>query len=183
MRTLLLICCFLFAGTALAGDWTIDPAGSTLTFIPTYQEEPVPGRFTAFSGSLVFDPADPATGKLHVVVDISSADFDSEDLKQGVRTAEWFDTANFPAAEFDSHAIHRIATQQFAAEGTLAMKGISRKITVPFTWEENSDIARMLGELDLSRTDFNIGTGEWSTDDQIGFRVHVRLDVVWRRHE
>lgn len=181
---LLLLGCFLVTGTALAGGWIIDPASSTLTFIPTYQEEPLPGVFKAFTGSLDFDPANPATGTMHVVVNISSADLGSDDLHEGMRTPEWFDTANFPSAEFDSNTIRRIANQQYAAEGTLTLKGITRKVTVPFTWQENGNTARMNGELDLSRTDFSIGAGEWSTDDEIGFNVHVRLNVAWRRrHE
>jgi polyisoprenoid-binding protein YceI len=184
MKRLLLLCCFLITGTAFASDWTIDPANSTLTFIPDYQEEPVPGEFKIFTGSLSFDPEDPVTGTLHVVVNISSADMGSEDLHEGMRTPEWFDTANYPKAEFVSNAIRHIENQQFAAEGTLTLKGVSRKVTVPFVWQENHSTAQMSGELDLSRKDFDIGTGEWLTDEQIGFKVHVQLNVMWRRqHE
>jgi polyisoprenoid-binding protein YceI len=36
----------------------------------------------------------------------------------------------------------------------------------------------MSGELSLQRTDFNIGTGEWSAGDIIGLEVDVRFEVA-----
>ena len=37
--------------------------------------------------------------------------------------------------------------------------------------------ASMQGELTLRRTDFNVGSGEWSTGESIGLDVTLRFNV------
>jgi len=171
----------IWASAAPASNWTMDKAASRLEFVSTYQGQPAPGVFRDFTTRLQFDPAQPARGKLEVDVAITSADMGSEDLHEGMRSAEWFDVTRFPKAEFRSREIRRVGQQRFEAVGSLTLKGMQQDITVPFAWSATGPTATMTGDLTLNRTRFGIGSGEWATPDPIGLDVTVKFKVVLRR--
>lgn len=176
------VCFALFwAGAALGETWEMAGSGSRLEFTATYQGEPLPGEFRQFDTSLVLDPEEPGAGKLRVTVDIASVDLGSPDLEEGVATGEWFDTRRYPAATFTSRAIRQTAPGKFIASGTLELKGVRRKISVPFAFTSSGQHAAMTGALRLKRTVFGIGAGEWAADDPIGFEVRVAFKVSLRR--
>jgi polyisoprenoid-binding protein YceI len=88
---------------------------------------------------------------------------------------EWFHATRFPSAKFESTEIIADGENHFLAKGTLSLKGMQRKITVPFFWREAGQSADMKGELVLNRADFGIGTGEWAAGNPIGLNVIVRF--------
>jgi len=177
--------CILFllswALPATAGEWRMVPDQSRLEFIATYEREAAPGAFTEFDAYLRFDPQRPADGRLRVSVATTSADMGSAELYEGMATTEWFDMARFPKAEFISEDIRQTDKGRYAAHGSLRVKGIERKVTVPFAWMEKGDTATLTGEVTLDRSNFAIGTGEWATGDPIGLKVTVKYRVTLRR--
>ncbi|GGC06034.1 polyisoprenoid-binding protein [Marinobacterium zhoushanense] len=172
---------FLFSWPASAADWRMVPDASRLTFESSYQGEAVPGQFRRFQAELTLDPDQPEDATLDVEVDISSADMSSSELDEGVATEEWFDVARYPQAEFHSRQIRRIDSEHYVATGTLNLKGTRRDIELPFRFNADGQMAQMSGELKLQRLWFDIGSGDWSTDELFGFDVQVRFDVRWRR--
>src|SRR5688572_2427929 len=85
---------------AFAADWKMDPAGSKLEFVATFERTPAPGVFREFDTRLLrFDPAQPAGGSLEVTVKVTSADMSIPDVNKEIRGKDWFDYAGFPQAE------------------------------------------------------------------------------------
>lgn len=164
-----------------AADWRMDAQDSRLMFTATYERAPAPGVFRRFDVRLRFDPQKPTGGRLHVTVDITSADMDSADVNEAIRQSEWFDTARFPQAEFESHDIRRRGPGEYRAHGRLRLKGVEREVVVPFTWREAGITAVMEGALTLDRTAFSIGSGEWASGETIGLDVQVRFKVTLRQ--
>ena len=117
IATLLGAC--LLAHPALAADWKLDPAGSKLEFIASFEKAPAPGVFKEFDVRLRFDPAKPAGGTLDVLIKITSADMGVADVNKEIRGKDWFDYAAFPQAEFHSTDLRRIGGNRYAARGTL----------------------------------------------------------------
>ncbi|RMD69929.1 MAG: hypothetical protein D6819_05590, partial [Gammaproteobacteria bacterium] len=156
------------------GDWRMIPEKSRLEFYPTWEGQPVKGIFHRFQVFLDFDPSHPERGRLRVVVDVTSADLGSEDVNEAIAGPEWFDFAHFPKAVFEAQRIRKKG-EGYVAEGRLTLKGVTRPVSVPFTWEDG----RMRGRVVLWRTDFGIGSGEWAQDATIGFEVEVRFDVAF----
>lgn len=170
----------LCAGVAGAADWAMEP-GSRLEFIASYEREPVPGVFREFDTRLQFDPDEPARGRLHVTVALTSAETESADVNTAIRAAEWFDVARHPRAEFTSSEIVAAGPKRYVARGTLRLKDVPQEVAVPFTWQSAGDAATMEGELALRRTAFGIGTGEWASGDPIGLDVKVKFKVKLHR--
>ncbi len=181
---LLGLCGLLLAGAprpAQSADWKMDPAGSRLEFIATFEKTPAPGVFKEFDTRVRFDPEKPAGGSLEVTVKVTSADMNIPDVNKEIRGKDWFDYAGFPRAEFRSADLRRTEGNHYVARGTLSLKGVKQPVEVPFTWTGSADGATMEGELQLSRGAFGIGAGEWAASDVIGADVKVRFKVKLRK--
>lgn len=176
LRALVLL---FFAPVAVgqSSQWRAVPDMSQLTFVATYEQQPATGLFHDFQVDLRFDPAHPENGALDVTVDIASADMHSSDINDAIQAPEWFGAAEHPTAHFSSTTITGTGPQQFVARGKLALKGAARSIDVPFRWESDGAEATMTGSLTLPRTDFDIGTGQWSAGHPIGLDIKVSFRV------
>ena len=178
---LLWLCGLLLTGSAPAADWKMDPAGSTLEFIATFEKTAAPGVFKEFDARLRFDPEKPAGSRLDVTVKVTSADMNMPDVNKEIRGKDWFDYAGFPQAEFHSTDLRRIEGNRYVARGTLVLKGVKQAVEVPFTWTGSADGAVMEGELTVKRGAFGIGAGEWAETDVIGADVKVKFKVKLRK--
>jgi len=178
--SLLWLCGLLLTGFALAADWKMDPAGSKLEFIATFEKTPAPGVFKEFDARLRFDPDKPAGGSLEVTIKVTSADMNIPDVNKEIRGKDWFDYAAFPKAEFRSTDLRRDG-KRYVARGTLTLKGVKHPVEVPFTWTAAGGGAAMEGEFTLKRGAFGIGLGEWKASDTIGADVKVKFKVKLRK--
>jgi polyisoprenoid-binding protein YceI len=174
---------FLLAGgQALAADWKMDPAPSSLEFVATFEKTAAPGVFKEFDTRLErFEPDKPAAAKLDVTVKVTSADMKNGDVNRAIRGPEWFDFARFAQAEFHADNIRRVAPGRYLARGVLSLKGMKKELEVPFTWQESANTATMEGELNVERLQFGIGTGEWADGKTIGLGVHIKFNVRLRK--
>lgn len=161
---------------AMGADWH-STDDSTFSFETTFEGEPIGGNFGRFDVRFDFDPAVPGEARLVVTVGLAAADMGDADMNAVLFDEAWFDTARFDTAEFESNSIEKQPEQGFVAVGSLKLKGFERTVSVPFSWSCSGDTARMRGEFSLDRTDFDVGTGEWSTGDTIGLEVRLVFDV------
>jgi polyisoprenoid-binding protein YceI len=181
----ILLSCFLICHSSSADQWQSVLTDSQLNYAVTFQGLPIEGRFTEFS--VDYSPAE----KLLVKVAIGSADMSDDELNSEIAGVDWFDTGRFGEAIFssnslviDSYGAERSSKENFIAEGSLNLKGVSEPVNVPFDWQpdtQNPDRATMSGELVLKRSDFSIGIGDWSSGDQIGIDVRVSFTLEMQR--
>ncbi len=166
-----------------AATWSVDPAASAITFTATFEGAPFGGNLGEVTGSVAFDPAHPDAGHFDVSVDLRRADTGSQDLNDGMALPAWFDLSRHPTARFVSDTVTLTAPGHYATSGTLTLKGISRNLTLPFSFAADGQTAQIHGTTTLRRTDFNIGAGEWATDDAIGLDVTLEAAVTLRQRE
>lgn len=174
---LLAIVLLLSHPTASGADWR-STGESTFSFSTTFEGEPIGGEFGRFDVRFSFDPANPGDAILIVTVELTAADMGDDDMNAVLFDPAWFNTAEFDTAVFESRTIVERGQGEYAASGTLRLKGIKGPVTVPFTWAQGNNSARMQGALTLNRTDFGVGTGEWSSGESVGLRTELEFDVV-----
>lgn len=173
---ILVLAAMLLGRIAVAETWCSCDAGE-FTFETTFEGERLPGEFREFDVKLDLDPDDPGDAILRVVVDLHGADMGDPEMNDILFDAQWLAVDKHGEAEFSSDAVTETSTGAYSAVGTLRLKGIERPVTVPFTWERSGESATMQGELELRRTDFDVGTGEWSTEESIGLDVRLAFEV------
>lgn len=175
-HALLASLCIAISLPVCAGEWR-STEDSEFTFEVTFEGEPLPGEFRDFDVSLDFDPACLESARLRVTVDLRVADMGDPDMNDVLFDPAWLDVEQFTEAVFVSDAITEQAPGEFIAMGTLDLKGMVRHVAVPYSWTRSGDQATMNGGLVLKRTDFDVGSGEWATDDAIGLDVALHFTV------
>ena len=180
MRYATLFVFLLAAVPALATEWKTQ-GGGEFTFEVTFEGVGTSGNFRRFDVVLELDPAKLDSSHLRVTVDLTAADMGDPEINAIVADPIWFDAGKFPKAVFESKRIEARGPGKFVATGVLNLKGSSKAVAVPFSWSEKGARANMRGEFAVQRIEFNVGSGEWATDDPIGIDVKLQFDLTLKR--
>ena len=168
----------LFAvAPVLAADYTQAP-GSKLQFTSSYQEEAFSGTFPGFTTSMTFDPAQLATSRLDVAIPLASATTGNEDYDPEMRGNAFFDAKKFPQARYTATKFRALGGNRYAADGTLTLHGISKPVTLGFTWTPGAKPV-LDGKATVKRLAFNVGGGEYGDTSLIPDDVVVTTKVVF----
>jgi len=162
-----------WSGVASAGQWTVDPASSHLGFVGTWEGTPFEGVFHQFQADIDFDPGSLESSRFDVRVAVGSADTQSSDRDAELVGPTWLGAQAHPEARFDTTGFRTVGPGRYVAQGTLTLKGISRPLSLPFTWHSQGQGAMLDTEVVLRRTDFRVGEGEWASGETIGLDVRV----------
>ncbi|MCX4996110.1 YceI family protein [Streptomyces longwoodensis] len=116
---------------ALTGDYTIDPAHSTIGFVARHaMVTNVKGKFTDFTGSLHLDGSDPARSTATLDVRMESIDTGSADRDGHLKSADFFKTEEFPAMTFRSTAAEALGGDDYRITGELSLLGVTKPLTI-----------------------------------------------------
>ena len=66
---------------------------------------------------------------------------------------------------------------RFAADGTLSLRGISKPVTLTFTWTPGARPV-LSGSAVVKRLDFGVGTGDWADVGIIPNEIKVTTKVL-----
>lgn len=114
-----------------AGTWILDPAHSEVTFSVRHMMiSKVRGSFGMKSATLVA-PENPLDAKVEASVDVTSVDTNDEGRDGHLRSADFFDTENFPTMEFVSTGA-RVDSDDFFIDGDLTIRGITKPVSFAF---------------------------------------------------
>lgn len=164
-------------GAHAATAWTTDGTRSTLTFSTTSDGEAFTGTFKVFDAKIAFDPADLGSSSFDVSIDLASADSGNGDRDDTLQGEEFFNSAAQPKAKYTATGFTAKDGGTFTANGTLELNGISKPVTLDFTWSGDGASATLVGETVLDRLDFNVGTGDWEDAATIAHEVVVKTTL------
>lgn len=164
-----------------AAPWSVDKSRSSLRFSGTSAIGPFSGRFERWSADIRFDPKALAQSNVNVVVETGSARVGSPEYDDFLPQPDWFDSRRWPRATFVSRDIVAKGSDRYEARGDLTIKGVRRRVVLPFSLSITGRDARMRGSLAIDRTDFNVGVGQWSGEDTAEHEVTVTVELSARR--
>lgn len=137
------------------------------------------GGFSDFSGTLSWIDGKPSSVAFEIGMD--SIFTDTPKLTSHLKTADFFDVAQFPKATFTSTSI----TEAPAAErsnythlvnGTLTMKGIGKTISFPVRVSTDASGLEAKAEFTINRQDWGIAY-KGMPDDLVKDDVLIKLDM------
>lgn len=149
---------------AMAADYVQAP-GSILVFASKYDGEVFTGTFPGFQTRVSFDPANPAAGKLDVTIPLAGAKSGNSDRDSTLQGADFFNVARFAQARYTANGFRALGNNQYAADGTLELRGVSKPVTLTFSWTPGAQPV-LTGKATVKRLDFGVGSGDW-TDTSI----------------
>ena len=174
--TLLAVLLAAVPATGFAQQYTQLP-GSTLVFASTYEGEAFTGRFPGFVTRLTFDPAHLDAARLDVTIPLATASTGNSDYDGEIRGAGFFDVARFPQARYTAEKFRALGGDRYAADGTLSLRGVSKPVTLVFTWSGGPRPV-LSGKATVKRLQFGVGGGEWADTELLPDEVAVSTKVL-----
>ena len=168
----------LLSTPVYAKSWLVDYQNSHLGFVGKESDKSFEGVFKNFQTTIDFDPDKPENGKIAATIEIGSATAGSAQRDGYLPQSDWFDTKQFPEAQFVSSSIKKTGDHAYLATGLLTIKGVSKIVSLPFTLTEEGDHFRAKGKVSLIRTDFHIGDHDWANEDYVKYAVDVVIDLA-----
>ena len=115
-------------------NFVVDKAHSEASFKVRHLLSETAGRFTDFTGYVRLDPDMPEASSVEFRIRAASVDTDVEDRDKHLRSADFFDVANHAEIVFRSESIRRAGKDRYDVIGTLSIRGIEKRITLPVTY-------------------------------------------------
>ena len=170
----LILCSFLLAGSMFAEILFAQPMtlivrkedshiGFSIYKWAVIKEE---GRFRDFEGTIQYDPHNPLSTQVQFTIKAASVDSRNESRDGALRSEDFFHVAKYPTLSFKSSRIASFQDGMMLVEGDLAIRGISKRMTLPVKVLGVTNAGRELGTLVgfestfvINREDFRVGQG------------------------
>ncbi len=169
------------AAPLAAATWTHDPAASTLSFHGSQGGEAFDGRFTRFTPKIAFDPATPDAISIDVEIDTASADTQNAERDDALKMPEFFWIERFKSAHFRTTACRAVAPPKYECDAQLTIRDQTHPLKFPFTWTGAAGAATLEASVTLNRTDYDVGTGDWATEEVVLHPVEVRVKLALKQ--
>ncbi|OIK29019.1 YceI family protein [Streptomyces malaysiense] len=171
---------------ALTGDYTIDPAHTTIEFVARHaMVTNVRGGFQDFTGSLHLDGRDPAKSTATLDVTMASIDTGNADRDGHLKSADFFKIDEFPTMTFRSTGAESLGGEDYRITGDLSLLGVTRPITVDLEFNGvakdpfGNERAGFEGKAELLRSEWGL---TWNAALETGGvlisdKIKLRFDV------
>jgi polyisoprenoid-binding protein YceI len=143
--------------------WQIDPAHSSVEFAVKHMMfATVKGRFGGVSGTIVLDQQNVAASSVTATIEATTIDTRDENRDNHLRSAEFFDVAQFPQITFESTSIDQTGEGEARVHGKLTIHGVTNEVAFPATFHGSgkspfgTTVAGFGGELAISRKDYGL---------------------------
>jgi polyisoprenoid-binding protein YceI len=177
--SLLVLLAALAAPMAHAVEYrTVLPRQSAISFEFRQMGVPVKGGFQRFTTQMQFDPAKPEAASARIEIDLASIDAGSSEANEESAGRLWFNRSVYPQAQFVSSQIRSLGNNRYEMRGTLTLKGVSRGMVVPLTFNPGKNAATFDGAFILKRLDFGIGEGMWADVATVANEVRVTFRIA-----
>ncbi|MGW0464366.1 YceI family protein [Streptomyces sp. NPDC003027] len=116
---------------ALTGDYTIDPAHSSIGFTVRHaMVTNVRGSFAEHEGTLTLDGSNPGASSASIDVKIASIDTGIADRDGHLRGGDFFDAERFPLMSFRSTRAEQLGGDLYRVTGDLTIKDVTRPLSI-----------------------------------------------------
>jgi polyisoprenoid-binding protein YceI len=181
LGTLLLWLALNGAGLA-AEQYTLDAAHSQLIFRVRQYVSTVTGKFTDFSGTVTFDPAQPERSHVEATISVKSIDTGIAARDHHLLAADFFDAEKYPTMTFKSTSVRLTGERAADVQGDLTMHGktvpVALRVELPSSAKDNAEAAVWTVSTHLRRSAFGL---KWNSvieatsgiSDDIDIQMHM----------
>ena len=167
--------------------WNIDAVHSQATFsVKHMMISTVRGQFDVLSGKLEIDEAHPENSWVEAEVDVASINTRDPKRDGHLRSADFFDAAQFPKITFKSTKVEPVGKDEYRVIGDLTVHGVTKQET--FHAEYSGQLKDLYGlqraafsvKGTINRKDFGLN---WNVALEsggvlVGDKVNVEIDLA-----
>ena len=170
-----------------------DPKGvNNAVFKLTAPLETIEGSASGISGTVSFDPENPAATTGKIIVASESLTVPNPMQEEHMHSANWLDAAKYPEITFAAESLANVKTETNVTTadvtGTFSLHGVSKEMTVPIqlTYLKDKlsaespnlkgDLLVIRANFVINREDFNIQKGQF--EDKVGTNIDLTLGIA-----
>ncbi len=170
------------SGSVFAADtYEIDSKKSKVTFKimnkppKATKASEVPGSFSDFSGTVVFDKADPSKSSVKMEVKTASVDTGNKKRDDHLRNQDFFKVKEYPKMTFKSTKVTKKGDREYEVEGKFTLLDKTKTIKVTFVPSNERDAGKVTFQ--IKRSEYGMTYRVPDTADE----VDVTLDLVGKK--
>ena len=111
--------------------YDIDPVHSSAHFSVRHMMiSNVKGEFTKASGTVTYDPDNPASSKIEAAIDVASLHTRDEQRDGHLKSADFLDAVSFPEIKFVSKSIEPHGAGEYLVKGDMTIHGVTKEVTL-----------------------------------------------------
>lgn len=178
----LVITMLALPGLARAETYVIDKSHAFVTFTADHLGfSDVHGQFRDFDANIELDPSNVEATRVRFTVRTESVDTYNKARDDHLRSAAFFDVANFPEMVFTSTEVRPTGADTAEITGDLTLIGVTRPITLeatlnrigPSPFFPDITVAGFTVTGVIDRTEFGMNFGA----PAIGVEIPIRIDI------
>ena len=169
--------------TIPTGDYRVDAGHSVIGFsIRHFEISFVRGRFKDFTSTIHYDAADMTKSTVEFTAKVESIDTGVGGRDNHLRSADFFDVAQFPEMKFKSTKVEKKGNG-YVLHGDFTLKGVTKPISFPFNLtgaiKDNRGNVRfgIAAETKINRRDYGITWGAKMTNGGLNVADEVLIDL------
>jgi len=172
-------------GTAETLTWQIDPNHSSALFSVRHMGiSTVRGVFEKTTGTVSFDPADPAKTSIEATIDANTVNTRVQARDNDLRSPHFLEVAKYPTITFKSRHTEVASAGKLRITGDLTIHGVTKQVVLDVDGPSET-IKDPMGNLrmganattKINRSDFGITY----TPKMVGEEIEIVLDVEMTR--
>ncbi|MCX4844970.1 YceI family protein [Streptomyces sp. NBC_00893] len=148
---------------ALTGEYTIDPAHSSIGFTVRHaMVTNVRGTFGEHEGTLKLDGSDPANSTASIDIRIAGIDTGIADRDGHLVSGDFFDAEKFPLMTFRSTRAEQLGGDTYRVTGDLTIKDVTRPLSIDLEFNGSAtdvygnERVGFEGSADILRSDWGL---------------------------
>ena len=166
--------------------WEIDSSHSSVHFSVRHLViAKVRGTFGRWSGTVQAPDGDFSKATVNVTIDASSIDTGVEDRDAHLKSADFFDAANFPELRFAGKRVQPRSLSEIDVIGDLTIKGITREVVLRVEQHGQAKDpwgnvrAAFSAKTSIDRKDFGLAWNQVleSGGLMVGDRIEIEADI------
>jgi polyisoprenoid-binding protein YceI len=111
--------------------WTIDSRHAAAHFAVRHlMVSTVRGDMGKVTGTVEFDPKNPAAAKIDATIDVTGLDTREPERDTHLKSADFFDVATYPTMTFKSKKVDVVAGGGFKMTGDLTLRGVTKEVVL-----------------------------------------------------
>jgi polyisoprenoid-binding protein YceI len=152
-----------------ATEWKVRDNYSVKVF--RNQQLQFPIVFKGLKAEILFDKENPENSKVSATIDATTVDTGNPSMTEHAREEDVLNTEKFKEITFKSSVVKKTTTG-YEVTGDFTLKGITKQITFPFTFEKET----FIGEFTIAAADFKITREGAVPNGQI--RIELNIPVT-----
>jgi polyisoprenoid-binding protein YceI len=154
--------------------------------------EAITGSANGVSGTVTFDPANPAATAGKIVIATASMQVPNAMMKDHLQGGQWMDVAKFPEITFEAKELKNVKTAGDTttadAAGSLTIRGVTKDVSVPVKLTYLKDklglrVPNQKGDLLVIRANFSIQRADYGINpgapkDKVADTIDLTLSIA-----